>query len=136
MLFIHYLYIISISFSPDVHSTFMGRRKAYVFACSNFVYLHFWSSRTNGISRISRGLSLVSTVLSLLPGNVSFLRFYFIVMEDLPLPPKKNVLLFFWTWPKFLTPQCLSFPIIKSASGPIASTPILKRLFFSSLWSI
>ena len=44
--------------------------------CSNFVYLHFSSSRTNGISRISRGLSLVSTVLSLLPKNVTFLRFY------------------------------------------------------------
>ena len=45
--------------------------------CSNFVYLHFSSSRTNGISRISRGLSLVSTVLSLLPRNVTFLKFYF-----------------------------------------------------------
>ena len=80
--------------------------------CSNFVYLHFSSSRTNGISRISRGLSLVSTVLSLLPRNVTFLRYdlehckncdcrllsQFIVRED--LPSEKH--LFFRTLPKLL----------------------------------
>ena len=73
-----------------------------VCVCSNFVYLHSSSSRTNGISRISRGLSLVSTVLSLLPRNATFLRFHFkhcenwnccllsqfIVRED--LPPKNT----------------------------------------------
>ena len=78
--------------------------------CSNFVYFHFSSSRTNGISRISRGLSLVSTVLSLLPVNVSFLRFYFIVMEDLP-PQKKTFFCFFGLGQNFSPPHVCLFQL-------------------------
>ena len=48
-----------ISYFPDVHGTFMSRRKAHVFACSNFVYLHFWSLPDKwNIEDISGPLSL------------------------------------------------------------------------------